>query len=86
MAFPLLDEGLIEEIKRLATRKLIMEFDIATLLNLVACAQLGLRHPANTGEAASRTKRTIETIIKSLAGFPLTQEVIRMGFDERYDG
>lgn len=53
---------------------------------VVANLQLALRHPSNTGEAATVARGIVDAMIASVErSSPRAAEILRMGFNPDYD-
>lgn len=65
-----------------------VQMDLLTLIAIIGCTQLGLRHPGNKGPTAEHVEGALEAIIDSLerGGVPSSIiTVLRLGMDPAQD-
>ena len=62
-----------------------LDLDHTQLICLIGVAQLGLRHPENTGSSRDYAARAIMDLVNLLPPGSASRQMAGMGFEERFD-
>lgn len=82
------EQAFTEGLKRLAAKHPFMKFDLDwnTGIAILACLQLSLRHPGNTGPSAALARGFVDGTIRVIEGIePELAALLRLGDDPRHD-
>jgi hypothetical protein len=81
-------EAFKEGLKKVQHRYKCLRLDVdwITVVAVIACIQLSLRHPGNTGGSSVKARAFVESIIDHIGAIsPDLADILRQGFDPQHD-